>query len=58
MADKQESVSFIVQYEGGKVAFMTVDRPALERGGAMTIAKEQQQSGQLPKGKIVKVTRA
>ena len=58
MADKQESVSFIVQYEDGKVAFMTTDRHALGRGSAMAIAKEQQRSGQLPKGKIVKVTRA
>jgi hypothetical protein len=56
---KDSDIAFIVQYKDGRTAFITIDRFTLRNGDhiARTIAREWQQGGRIPEGKIVSVKR-
>ena len=57
---KSGLIRFNAKYEDGKTLSFQVDTFALRSGDfiAQTIAREMQQSGQLPAGKIVSIERA
>jgi len=60
MARKNDGIAFIVEYEDGRTAHMTIDRWTLRTGDhvAIVVAGEQQRGGRLPAGKIARVKRA
>ena len=57
MADR---VQFVVEYEDGRHALMWIDRWTLNQGDhvAPIVAREKQEAGEIPEGKIESVKRA
>jgi hypothetical protein len=55
-----KDVAFIVEYEDGKHAFISIDSFTLRNGDpiAIAIAHEWQEGGRIPPGKIKSVKRA
>ena len=55
-----DNVDFIVEYEDGSTFRMSIDSRKLRDGGYVpgVIAARKQLTGEIPKGKIVRVARA
>ena len=54
----EDYLQFVVEYEDGRVAFMSIDQNALLRRGDHYVriaARERQEAGRLPRGKIAHV---
>jgi hypothetical protein len=60
MASKQDGrVTFRVDFADGTTSYMQIDASTLSKGDhdAPIIAQERQQKGEIPKGRIVSVSR-
>ena len=55
-----KEVKFVVEYEDGMIAIITIDKYSLARGDyiAPIIAAERQIAGEIPMGKIKEIRRA
>jgi hypothetical protein len=55
----QTHVRFLVEYEDGSTAAITIDGSALDQGDrvALAIAKERQSCGEIPEGHIKTIRR-
>jgi hypothetical protein len=57
--EQDDRVTFHVDFEDGTTSYMKIDAHTLSKGDhvAQIVAQERQQKGEIPKGKIVSVSR-
>jgi len=61
MPEMPASITFVVTYTDGRTSYFDVSRWTLADGGdaaALSVAREKQDDGEIPKGEIATVQRA